>query len=58
MILPGQTLQQAEALSERLRREVADSILPSGQRITISVGIGEAPSQASGARELYACAPR
>ena len=56
VILPSQTLDEARGLGERLRLEVAGSVLPGGSTITISLGVGEAPRQASGARELYACA--
>jgi diguanylate cyclase (GGDEF)-like protein len=56
VILPGTTTEQGVALGDRLREVISSSALPVSERITVSIGVSEAPRDASGPRELFACA--
>ncbi|MDP9342489.1 MAG: diguanylate cyclase [Actinomycetota bacterium] len=56
IILPGQSAPEAASLADRLLQAARELSLPSGIRTTISLGLAEAPRQATGPRRLFACA--
>jgi diguanylate cyclase (GGDEF)-like protein/putative nucleotidyltransferase with HDIG domain len=56
VILPGYSLQDAVTLAERLREGVASVSFPMVGRISVSVGVAEAPLHAASPRELITCA--
>jgi diguanylate cyclase (GGDEF)-like protein len=56
IILPGQSGAQAEVLAERIRRAVLELSFPMQTCVTVSVGLAEAPTNASSPRDLFACA--
>jgi diguanylate cyclase (GGDEF)-like protein len=57
VILPGTFAREAEAMAERLRGRVAEAAFNGfGTRITVSMGIAEAPLHTSVPSELMACA--
>jgi len=56
VILPGQAVARARVLAERIRRSVVDLSFPMKTRVTVSVGLAEAPLNASSPRDLFACA--
>lgn len=55
-ILPGQPGTQAQILAERIRRAVQELSFPMNTRVTVSLGLAEAPMNASSPRDLFACA--
>ncbi|MBI4261439.1 MAG: diguanylate cyclase, partial [Actinobacteria bacterium] len=57
LILPGTVAQDAVLLADRLREEIDRTGFdgPDG-RITVSMGVAEGPTHATGPRELMACA--
>jgi len=56
VILPGTALDEAAGVAERVRRTIAAGPGPEAERVTVSLGVAEAPGHASSARELAACA--
>ncbi|MGH2655637.1 MAG: diguanylate cyclase [Actinomycetota bacterium] len=56
VILPGTDHEGVVRLAERLRAAVAATSFPVVGRITISVGVAEAPDHAASPRDLVACA--
>ena len=56
IILPGQSGAQAEVLAERIRRSVLERLFPMETQVTVSIGLAEAPANASSPRDLFACA--
>jgi diguanylate cyclase (GGDEF)-like protein len=54
IILPGQSVPQAAVLADRMLDVARALKLPFDLRITISIGMAEAPRQATGPRHLYA----
>jgi diguanylate cyclase (GGDEF)-like protein len=54
ILLPGQNVPQAAVLADRLLAVARELKLPFDVRITISIGLAEAPRQATGPRHLYA----
>ncbi|MDP9342358.1 MAG: diguanylate cyclase [Actinomycetota bacterium] len=54
ILLPGQTVPQAAVLADRLLDAARALRLPFDIRITISIGLAEAPRQATGPRHLFA----
>jgi diguanylate cyclase (GGDEF)-like protein len=57
VILPGTFAREAELMAERLRERVAEAAFNGlGTRITVSMGIAEAPTHTSVPGELMACA--
>jgi diguanylate cyclase (GGDEF)-like protein len=56
VILPGASMEEAEALAERLRRRIAASSFQAAGRVTVSVGVAIAPDHAASPRDLIACA--
>jgi two-component system cell cycle response regulator len=56
VILPGQSGGPAQVLAERIRRSVLELSFPMETRVTVSVGLAEAPTNASSPRGLFACA--
>jgi diguanylate cyclase (GGDEF)-like protein len=56
VILPGTALDEAAVLAERIRRTIAAGPGPEAERVTVSIGVAEAPGHASSPRELVACA--
>jgi diguanylate cyclase (GGDEF)-like protein len=56
VILPGQSGTQAQALAERIRLSVLELSFPMDTHVTASLGLAEAPTNASSPRDLFACA--
>ena len=56
VIQPAGDAHEAAQLAQRIARELAVSELDPVGRVTVSIGIAEAPRNASGARELAICA--
>jgi diguanylate cyclase (GGDEF)-like protein len=56
VILPGYSLAEARTVAERLNQGISMVTFPTVGRITVSVGVAEGPLQASGPRDLIACA--
>jgi diguanylate cyclase (GGDEF)-like protein len=56
VVLPGQTVREAAALGARLLEAIRAAQFPEGNRVTVSVGVSEAPHHASTPRELFALA--
>ncbi len=56
VILPAGKAEEATDLAERIAQELAVSELDPAGNVTVSIGIAEAPRDASGARELAVCA--
>jgi two-component system, cell cycle response regulator len=56
VILAGQSGRRAQALAERIRRSVLELSFPMGTSVTVSIGLAEAPTNASSPRDLFACA--
>jgi two-component system cell cycle response regulator len=56
VILPGQSGAQARGLADRIRRSVMELSFPMRTRVTVSLGLAEAPTNASSPRDLVACA--
>src|SRR6266516_6713902 len=56
IVLPGSTAADAAIVGDRLRRAVADGTFVLGEHVTVSVGVAEAPRDASSPRDLVACA--
>jgi diguanylate cyclase (GGDEF)-like protein len=53
VILPGQSVQDALALGERIRTAVSDTTLASPYELTVSVGVAGAPFHGRSSRILY-----
>ena len=56
VILPGQSGTQAQVLAERIRQSVLELSFPMDTHVTVSLGLAEAPTNASSPRDLFACA--
>jgi len=56
IVLPGSNGADAAIVGDRLRRAVADGTFVLGEHVTVSVGVAEAPRDASSPRDLVACA--
>jgi diguanylate cyclase (GGDEF)-like protein len=56
IVLPGATAAEALELAERVARSLTEQDFAPVGRVTMSVGIAEAPADASSARELAVCA--
>jgi len=56
VILPGQMGFHAQILAERVRRSVLELSFPMQTTVTVSLGVAEAPKNASSPRDLFACA--
>ncbi|WP_281883724.1 sensor domain-containing diguanylate cyclase [Paenibacillus sp. YYML68] len=53
LLLPQATAEQAYKIAERLRRKVQAAVSPTGQPITISMGIAEFPRHAQSSSDLF-----